>query len=87
MNNIVTFDRNGYHIDGKPVWIASGEFQYFRMTRADWAPRLLQLKLAGFNAVSVYFPWNYHEVAEGVWDFSGDKDAEAFLKTAAETGL
>ncbi len=84
---ICEFDQNGYIIQGKPTWLASGEFQYFRMTREDWEPRLLQLKLAGFNTVSVYFAWNYHEVEEGVWDFSGDKDVELFLQTAAKVGL
>ncbi len=83
----VAFNENGYIIDGKPVWLASGEFQYFRLTREDWEPRLLQLKLAGFNTVSVYFAWNYHETEEGVWNFEGDRDAEEFLKIAARLGL
>lgn len=84
---ICEFNENGYTVEGKPVWIASGEFQYFRITKDDWEKRLLQLKLAGLNTVSVYFPWNFHEVEEGVWDFSGDKDAELFLQLAAKVGL
>lgn len=86
-NNVSNYDANGYILNGKPEWLASGEFQYFRMKKEDWEPRLLQLKLAGFNTVSVYFPWNFHEVEEGVWDFTGDKDAEYFLAVAAKLGL
>ena len=84
MAMVCEFNENGYVINGKPVWLASGEFQYFRLTRGEWKKRLLQLKAAGFNTISVYFAWNYHEVTEGNWDFSGNKDVEAFLKMAAE---
>ncbi len=87
MKHVCEFNENGYIIDGKPVWLATGEFQYFRLTRGEWRKRLLQLKLAGFNTISAYFAWNYHEVVEGHWDFAGDKDVEAFLKIAAELGL
>jgi len=87
MSNQIQWDANGYHIGGHPTWLLSGEIHYFKLTRGDWRRRLLQLKCAGFNTVSVYMPWNYHEVVEGVWDFSGDKDVEHFLALAAELGL
>uniref|UniRef100_A0A803YBQ2 Beta-galactosidase n=1 Tax=Meleagris gallopavo TaxID=9103 RepID=A0A803YBQ2_MELGA len=35
----------------------------------------------------VYVPWNYHEPQPGVYDFTGDRDVEAFLDLAAELGL
>ncbi|MCF7849858.1 MAG: beta-galactosidase, partial [Kiritimatiellales bacterium] len=60
---------------------------YFKLTRGDWRSRLVQLKCAGFNTVSVYMPWNYHELTEGEWDFSGDRDVEYFLQLATELGL
>ena len=84
---MVSFDKNGYIIDGKPVLLASGELQYFKLTRGEWKRRLLQIRLSGLNAVSVYFAWNYHEQSEGEWDFSGDRDVEYFLQLAAECGL
>ena len=87
MPSAVTFDANGYRIDGRPVWLASGEMHYFKMPRGEWRRRLVQLKMAGFNAVSVYMPWNYHEVVEGRWEFDGDKDVGHFLDLAAEAGL
>ncbi len=83
----VSFDRNSYRIDGNPTWLLSGEMHYFKMTRGEWRRRLVQLKCAGFNAVSVYMPWNYHELSEGEWDFRGDRDVEHFLQLAAELGL
>ena len=87
MINQIEWDANGYQIDGHPTWLLSGEIHYFKLTRGDWRRRLLQLKCAGFNTVSVYMPWNYHEVEEDAWDFSGDKDVEHFLALAAELGL
>ena len=83
----ISFTPQSYCIDGEPVWLASGEMHYFKLPRGDWRRRLLQLKLAGFNAVSVYMPWNYHEVLEGEWDFTGEKDVRYFLELAAEFGL
>lgn len=84
---MLTYSSNSYQVDGQPVWLASGEMHYFKMPQGEWRRRLLQLKLAGFNTVSVYMPWNYHEMREGQWDFSGDKDVAAFLELAAEIGL
>ena len=85
--NPIAWDANAYQIEGKPTWLLSGEIHYFKLTRGDWRRRLVQLKCAGFNTVSVYMPWNFHEVGEGGWDFSGEKDVEHFLKLAAELGL
>ncbi len=83
----VTYSSSSYRINGVPAWLASGEMHYFKMARGDWRRRLLQLKLAGFNTVSVYMPWNFHEVTEGAWDFTGEKDVTYFLELAAEMGL
>lgn len=55
MRTNCTFDKNGYWINGEPVWLASGEFQYFRLTKGEWRKRLLQMKAAGFNTISAYF--------------------------------
>lgn len=36
---------------------------------------------------SSYVPWNYHETLPGVYDFTGNRDVEAFLDLTAELGL
>ncbi len=83
----VTWDTNAYRIAGQPTWLLSGEMHYFKTSRGDWRRRLVQLKCAGFNTVSVYMPWNYHELTEGAWDFGGERDVRHFLDLAAELGL
>lgn len=87
MPSTITFDANGFRIDGRPTWLRSGEMHYFKLNRGDWRRRLVQLKAGGFDTVSVYMPWNYHEVEQGAFDFSGEKDVAHFLALAAETGL
>ena len=41
----------------------------------------------GYNTIDVYFPWNYHELEPGTWNFQGQRDAAAFLQMAKEAGL
>ncbi|RKL66938.1 hypothetical protein CR203_14020 [Salipaludibacillus neizhouensis] len=60
---------------------------YFRIPNGLWQDRLRKVKDAGYNCIDVYFPWNFHEMSEGDWDFNGDKDIKTFLKMAADEGL
>lgn len=68
------------------ILLASSLF-YFRIPREKWAKRMKLLKTAGYNTIDVYFPWNYHETAPGIWDFSGNRDVYAFLELAKMHGL
>lgn len=83
----VSFRKDGIYIDGSPVIVLCSSVFYFRIPRGLWRDRLRKVKEAGYNAVDVYFPWNYHERKAGEWDFSGEHDVEHFLRTAAEEGL
>ncbi|SFT27936.1 beta-galactosidase [Paenibacillus sp. BC26] len=74
-------------IGGQAEIILCASLFYFRNPRAHWRERLEQVKAFGYNAIDVYFPWNFHELEEGSWDFSGERDVEAFLQMAADAGL
>lgn len=76
-----------FYVNGQPFQIRSGAIHYFRVPRAYWRDRLLKLKECGFNTVETYVAWNIHEPHEGTFDFSGEKDLGAFLRTAQELGL
>ncbi len=39
------------------------------------------------NFVSTYIPWDYHEAAEGRFDFAGARDVGRFLEMACERGF
>lgn len=86
----VTFDSTCYRIGGKPAYLYSGEFHYFRVPMKDWRRRMRLFKEAGGNCLATYVPWLIHEPEEGRFAFGprpGSHDLEGFLKTAAEEGL
>ncbi len=84
----VTYDKYSLLIDGRRVFIKSGAFHYFRTPGEETArDRFTKMKAAGYNAVDIYFNWNYHSKNEGEYDFSGVKDVRKVLKAAKESGL
>jgi beta-galactosidase GanA len=84
----VTYDGYSYLIDGKRVYLWSGEFHYFRLPSQQlWLDVLQKIKAAGFNAVSLYFDWGYHSPAPGVYDFTGVRDVDKLLDMANQVGL
>jgi beta-galactosidase len=86
-NSTVKVNSRGWTIGGQPEIILCASLFYFRIPKELWNERLQQVKDAGYNAIDVYFPWNYHERERGEWDFSGEKDISLFLDSAKEKGL
>src|SRR3954452_18785264 len=84
----VTYDKYSLKVDGKRIYVWSGEFHYWRLPSPDlWRDVLQKMKAAGFNAVSIYFDWAYHSPAPGVYDFSGIRDVDRLLDIAADVGI
>jgi hypothetical protein len=83
----VTHNDRSFLIDGQPIWLVSGSIHYFRVPAALWRDRLLKAKRGGLNCIDTYVAWNFHEQAEGRWDFGGDRDVAAFVRMAGEMGL
>jgi len=77
----IHFDGRGFLINGKRTFIASGGMEYARVPHQIWRDRLLRMKRAGLNCVEVYNFWDFHEPQKGQFNFSGDADLNAFLKT------
>ena len=86
MERVVLANGNLY-IDGKAEILLCSSFFYFRMPSEYWRLRMRQLKQSGYNAIDVYFPWNYHETSPGIWDFSGEKDVSRFLTMARASAM
>ena len=85
----ISFTKQYYVIDGKPSYLYSGEFHYFRVPKKDWRRRMELFKEAGGNCLATYVPWIIHEPEEGNVLF-GDtdiRDLELFIQTAKEVGL
>ncbi|HEY3396231.1 MAG TPA: beta-galactosidase [Armatimonadota bacterium] len=81
------FTRDYFTYDGKPSFIFGGDFNYTRCRADDWRDRMLKMRAAGLNTLNLYATWAFHELAEGEWDFSGDRDLARYLDTAQELGL
>src|ERR1700685_1915555 len=74
-------------VDGKPLQIISGEMHYPRVPREYWRDRMKKARAMGLNTIATYIFWNLHEPQPGVFDFSGQNDVAAFVRTAQEEGL
>lgn len=78
-------------INGKPTFLYGAEFHYFRADVSVWEERLHQIRDAGFNLVSTYVPWIWHEYADGQWDFAGStherRNLKHFLDLCDKMGL
>ena len=83
----INVDGQGFFINGRRTYVASGSLHYARVPHELWRDRLLRIKRAGFNTVETYAFWNFHEPRENEWNFTGDRDLGLFLSTAQELGL
>ncbi|EPB69728.1 glycosyl hydrolase family 35 [Ancylostoma ceylanicum] len=48
---------------------------------------LQRVRALGFNAIQYYIPWNFHEVYEGEYDFSGMRNFTEFSRIAYDLGM
>ncbi|MGI5155341.1 beta-galactosidase [Microbispora sp. CA-102843] len=84
----VTYDHHSLMIDGRRVVVQAAEVHYFRLPSPGlWRDVLEKIRAGGFNAISVYFDWAYHSPKPGVYDFTGVRDVDRFLRTAERAGL
>lgn len=74
-------------LDNKPFQMISGEMHYSRIPREAWRQRMKMAKAMGLNTIGTYVFWNIQEPEKGRFDFSGNNDVAAFVKTAQEEGL
>jgi beta-galactosidase len=85
--HIFTVQGENFMLDGKLFIIRSGEMHYPRVPRQYWRDRFKKAKAMGLNTITTYIFWNLHEPEPGKFDFSGNLDVAAFVKTAQEEGL
>lgn len=83
----IDFDAKGFVINAHRTFLVSAGIEYARVPHELWRDRLLRLQRAGFNCVEMYTFWNWHEQTEGVFNFTGDRDLDAFLKLVHELGM
>lgn len=88
---MLTYTDDTFLINGKEEFIFGGELHYFRVPKSEWKDRLAKIKDAGFNLVSTYIPWIWHEKEEGNIDLIGarcdETDLKTFIEYVEEAGL
>jgi beta-galactosidase GanA len=81
------FEGPEFVLNGRPFQIMAGEIHFQRIPREYWGDRLAKVRAAGLNTVCTYVFWNALEPEPGQWDFSGQNDLAAFIRTARRAGL
>jgi beta-galactosidase len=84
---MISFQKKQIIIDGKPIFLLSGELHYFRQPKENWQHLLNEAKMLGLNCIASYIPWILHEEVEGEYNFSEHLDLVAFLKLVKENGF
>lgn len=72
---------------GQPWFPLMGEFHFSRYPAAQWREELVKMRGGGITVVATYIFWIMHEERRGTFDFTGDRDLRAFVRTCAEVGL
>ncbi|MDQ4143484.1 MAG: beta-galactosidase [Actinomycetota bacterium] len=74
-----------------PSSFVSGEFHFWRHPQVFWEQILDTIKDLGFPAVATFLCWDFHEVEEGIFDFTGrtapERDIGTFLQMCQERDL
>ena len=78
---------DGFRLDGRAFLIRSGSMHYPRVPRPYWRDRMRKLHALGLNTLCTYVFWNAHEPQPGKFDFSGNLDLAAYIRTARQEGL
>lgn len=83
----ITYDGQSFLIEGRRIWLVGGTINYTSLAREQWAPRLHQARLAGFNTVTTSVHWARHEPRPGHFDFTADADLKHFVSLVGQMGL
>jgi len=80
-----------FEVDHKPFFVYGAAFFYERLPRDMWDASMSQLHDLGINTLDLYVPWNWHELADGDFDFDGHsnprRDLHEVLRLARAHGF
>ncbi|MEO6912860.1 MAG: amino acid permease [Candidatus Baltobacteraceae bacterium] len=66
--------QNGYPVftvNQQPYFVYGAAFFYERVPVSEWRASLLAYKALGINTIDLYLIWNWHELRDGQFDFTG----------------
>lgn len=77
-------------LHGEPTALYGGAVHYWRLARDRWEPILDSVRRMGFTMISIYIPWEVHEIEKGRFDFgelNPSNDIDAFLTLCEQKGF
>jgi beta-galactosidase GanA len=89
LNEVVQWDRYSFKVNGKRLFVFSGEIHYWRIPVPEiWEDILEKIKAAGFTAFAFYGNWGYHSANNHTVDFeTGAHDFTKLFEIAERVGL
>lgn len=86
--NSFSFSKKEFLLNNQPFQIIGGEMHPARIPKIYWRHRIQMAKAMGCNTIPVYIFWNYHEVKEGVFDFTTDnKNIAEFIRLCQQENM
>jgi hypothetical protein len=80
-----------FTVAGRPFFIWGAAFFYERIPRDEWQGALEDLRRLHVNTLDLYVPWNWHELSDGDFDFTGrtdpSRDLDGLLRLARQMGF
>lgn len=70
-----------FEVNKKPFFVYGAAFFYERIPTKDWERSLQAYKALGINTIDVYLIWNWHELSDGDFDFTGRTNPRRDLHT------
>ncbi len=99
--NAVSIQDGAFYINGKAVYMWSGDYPYYRDDVSNWANRLDKIKASGIRVVTCYIPWRHHAPEDPLnpassligngYDFTGatqpNRNVLGFIELCRQRGL
>jgi hypothetical protein len=80
-----------FTVSGRPFFVYGAAFFYERIPRDRWAASLEAYRRVGINTIDLYVMWNWHELSDGRFDFTGRtndrRDLHALLALVHRMGF
>jgi beta-galactosidase len=89
-NRPIAIKDSALTVHGEPTSLYGGAVHYWRLDRDAWEPILDSVRAMGFTMISIYIPWEVHEIEKGRFDFgeiTPSNDIDAFLTLCEEKGF
>lgn len=86
----VSIENGALTLHGEPTTLYGGAVHYWRLERDRWDGILESVKRMGFTMISIYIPWEAHEIEKGRFDFgevNPSNDIDAFLTLCEQKGF